>query len=130
MTEETISIEIYDKAHQVSTTMAVIKLTENTFRATENELIDDELTVGTEFETLINEAGKHELVRIVKKSELTTHRFWLPKNVKRFDLEVLGDEIMRQGGFWQVDFGGIVTINLPKDSQIDVNEIKKLLDVK
>ena len=130
MNENTISIEIYDKAHQVSITMAVIKLTENTFRATENELIDDELTVGTEFETLINEAGKHELVRIVKKSELITHRFWLPKNVKRSDLEVLGDEIMKQGGFWQVDFGGIVTINLPKDSQIDVNEIKKLLDVK
>jgi hypothetical protein len=35
---------------------------------------------------------------------------------------------MRQGGYWQVDFGSIVTINLPKDSTIDLDEILKTFD--
>lgn len=30
---------------------------------------------------------------------------------------------MKQGGFWQVEFGNVITINLPKDSKINIDEI-------
>ena len=32
---------------------------------------------------------------------------------------------MRQGGFWQIDFGSIATVNLPQDTSIDLDEILK-----
>lgn len=35
----------------------------------------------------------------------------------------MGDEIIRQGGFWQVDLGNLATINLPKESTLDLDEI-------
>ena len=42
---------------------------------------------------------------------------------------MLGDELMKRGGFWQVDFGGIATVNIPKDFEYDVNQIMKDLDL-
>jgi hypothetical protein len=44
------------------------------------------------------------------------------------DYRVLGDEIVRQGGFWQVDFGSIATVNLPKNLTIDIDEIFKIFN--
>lgn len=35
---------------------------------------------------------------------------------------------MKQGGFWQVDFGSIATINLPKDCKLDLDEIFKVFN--
>jgi hypothetical protein len=40
----------------------------------------------------------------------------------------LGDEIIKHGGFWQVDFGGIATVNLPKDCKLDLERIFKIFD--
>jgi hypothetical protein len=40
----------------------------------------------------------------------------------------LGDEIIKQGGFWQVDFGGIATVNLPKNCNLDLDDIFKTFD--
>lgn len=39
---------------------------------------------------------------------------------------MLGDELMKRGGFWQVDFGGITTINIPKNFEYDIDEIMKI----
>ena len=35
---------------------------------------------------------------------------------------------MKQGGFWQIDFGNIATINLPKNCELDIDEIFKTFD--
>lgn len=67
--DETINIKVYDKVVRITTTMAAVPLSENIFRVTENEIINDELTVDTEFETRVNEAGRHEVVWIVKQSD-------------------------------------------------------------
>jgi len=123
MEDEVQSIELYDKALQITTTMAVIQLSQHIFRATENELFNDELTVGTEFETFVNKGGKHELIRIVRKTEFITRRFYWPAHLNIFDYQNWGDEIMKQGGFWQIDFGSIVTINLPKNSTINLDTL-------
>lgn len=125
MKDEILSIELYNKAERITTTMEVIQVSENVFRATENDLFTEDLTVGTEFETLINEVGKHELVRIVKKSEFTTRQFLWPANINIYNYKNWGDEIMKNGGFWQIDFGSVVTINLPKDSTLNLDILFK-----
>jgi len=36
---------------------------------------------------------------------------------------------VKHGGFWQVDFGGIATINLPKECEFDIDKIFKTLGI-
>lgn len=44
------------------------------------------------------------------------------------EYRLLGDEIEKQGGFWQVDFGSVATVNLPKNSTLDLDEIFRIFD--
>jgi hypothetical protein len=125
MQEEPFEIEIYDKRQELSTTMYVDRVADNIFRAVENEVFNCRLTLGTEFETCINKDGKHEVVRIVKESNFSTKRFFLTSQFSESDYRLLGDEVVRHGGFWQVDFGGIATVNLPRDSALDLEGIFK-----
>jgi hypothetical protein len=131
MQTRTIEIKVKDKRENVTTTIHVEQLSENIFRTIENELFfNSKLTLGTEFETQLNKDGMHEIVRIVKESEFTTRRFSLTSQFKESEYKLLGDEIMKAGGYWQVDFGSIATVNLPKDSKFDLDEILKVFDFK
>ena len=96
---------------------------------TDNDLFNCRLTKGTEFETRINKDGQHEIIRITKKSDFITRRFFLSPQFKESDYRMLGDELMKRGGFWQVDFGGIATVNIPKDFEFDVDQVMRDLDL-
>jgi len=130
MQTKTVEIEVYDKREKLTTTIQVEQLSDNVFRMTENEIFNCSLTLGTEFETRLNKDGKHEIIRIIKESEFITRRFSLTSQFKESEYRLLGDEIMKQGGFWQVDFGSIATINLPKDCKLDLDKIFKTFDFK
>jgi len=130
MQTKTVEIEVYNKREKVSTTISVEQLSDNVFRTTENELFISDLTLGTEFETKKNKEGKHEIERIIRESDLITRRFSLTSQFKESEYRLLGDEIIKQGGFWQVDFGSIATINLPKNCKFDLDEIFKAFDFK
>lgn len=128
MQTKIMEIEVYNKREKVSTTIHVEQLSDNVFRTTENELFNCDLTLGTEFETRQNKDGKHEIVKIIKESKFITRRFLLTSQFKESEYQLLGDEIMKQGGFWQVDFGSIAKINLPKDCKLDLDRIFKTFD--
>jgi hypothetical protein len=123
-----IEIQVYDKRKKYTENVVVEKLSETTFRVSENAVLHCRLIFGTEFEAKIDKDGEYEFVKVIKKSEFITQRFMLNAKFTESDYRVLGDEIMRQGGYWQVDFGSIATINLPKDSTIDLDEILKTFD--
>ena len=129
METQEIKIFIYDKREKITSSCYVEQISKNKFQMTENDLFNCHLTKGTEFETRINEDGNHEVVKIIKKSEFITRRFLLSTQYKESDYRVLGDELMKRGGFWQVDFGGIATINIPKDFEFNVDQVMKELDL-
>jgi len=120
-----VAIELYNKTMGLLATLYVEKISENIFRAVENELFDCRLTRGTEFETHINKDGQHEIISITKESDFITKRFFLNAQFTESEYRLLGEEIMKHGGFWQLDFGGIGTINLPKDFKPDLDKIFK-----
>lgn len=135
MENETIQIELCRRKKDTdgftlieTEFVEVEELSESKFRAAENSAFDCRLAFGTEFETIINENSQHEVVKIIKKSEFTTRRFFLNNQFSTEDYHVLGDEIIKQGGFWQVDFGSLATINLPKDATLDLDEIFRIFD--
>lgn len=129
METQEIKIFVYDKREKITSSCYVEQISENKFRMTENDLFNCHLTKGTEFETRINEDGNHEVIKIIKKSEFITRRFLLSTQYKESDYRVLGDELMKRGGFWQVDFGGIATVNIPKDFEFNVDQVMKELDL-
>ncbi|MEI7583167.1 hypothetical protein [Runella sp.] len=49
---------------------------------------------------------------------------------KESEYRLLGDEIIKHGGFWQVDLGGIATINLPKECEPNIDEIFNIFGFK
>ena len=57
-------------------------------------------------------------------------RFGLTPNHKESDYRMLGEELTKRGGFWQVDLGSIATVNIPTDFEFDVDQIIKELDLK
>lgn len=124
-----VEIEVYDKREKVTTTLCVEQITGNKFRMIDNDLFNNQLTLGAEFETKINSKNKHEVVKILKKSELITRRFSLTPNYKESDYRMLGDELTKRGGFWQVDFGSIATVNIPKSFEFNINQVIKDLEL-
>jgi hypothetical protein len=107
----------------------VEQLAKNTFRMTDNDVFNCQMTRGTEFKTRINPDGHHKIIKILKDSDFITRRFFLSPQYKEADYRVLRDELMKRGGFWQVDFGGIAVVNIPKDFEFDIDEVMKELDL-
>ena len=130
MQQDPIEIKVYDKREKMTTSIYVEQLSDNLFRTVENEIFNCRLTLGTEFETRLNKEGVHEIVRITKDSEYVTKRFFLTSQFTESEYRLLGDEIIRQGGYWQTDFGNIATVNLPKDCKLDLDNIFKTFDFK
>jgi hypothetical protein len=130
MEENEILLEVYNKREKHTESFYVYKLSGNSYKMSENGLLNCNLTYGTEFETKINKEGKHEVVRILKASPFKTRRFFLTPQYTAEDYRLLGDEIIKQGGFWQIDLGGIAIINLPKDNGFDIDEIFRIFDYK
>lgn len=63
-----------------------------------------------------------------KESDFITRRFFLNEQFTEEEYRVLGDEIIKQGGYWQVDFGSLATINLPTTSTLDLDEIFRIFE--
>jgi hypothetical protein len=126
---EPVKIKLYDKRERAITTMYVEQLADNKFRMVDNDLFNCKLTLGTEFETRINKDGQYEVIRITKKSNFITRRFLLSSAYKESDYRMLGDELIKRGGYWQVDMGGIATINIPKDFKFDIDQVMKELNL-
>jgi len=123
METEEVLIQVYNKREGSTSSFYVFKLSDNRYRMAENDLLNCRLTFGTEFETRVNDAGKLEIVKIRQDSTFVTRRFMLNAQFTESEYRLLGDEIMKKGGFWQVDFGSMATINLPKDTDLDIDEL-------
>ena len=126
--EDLTQIEVYDKREKITESVVVKRLSETKIQVAENAVMLCRLTFGTEFETRINKEGVYEITKITKDSKFITRRFLLSHKFTESEYRVLGDEIMKQGGFWQVDLGGIATVNLPQDSTLDLDEVFRIFD--
>ncbi len=108
-------IELYNPEEKVAFTVAVEQLSEKRFKMVENDILDERLTFGAEFEAKVNSDGKYEIMQIEKMSDLVTRRFFLPPQYSSDIYRMFGDELTKRGGFWQVDMGSYATINYPPE---------------
>lgn len=123
MSVKKIKIELFNKKEKIIETIYVEQLSHHKYRMVDNALTNCKLTLGTEFKTKLNREGKHEITKIIKESNFVTRRFFLSTKFKTEDYKMLGAELQKRGGFWQVDFGGIATVNIPKDFEFNVDQV-------
>ena len=128
MNDSIVSLSIYDKRERSTTTYAVQQVDTNRFKMIENALFNCRLTYGTEFTTRINKEGQHEINKIFKNTDFTTRRFYYDSKYKEADYRWLGEELGKRGGFWQVDAGYLITINIPKDFEYNIDQLMVDLD--
>lgn len=130
MKTEPVKILLHDKREKSTTTMYVEQIGDNKFKMVDNDIFNCRLTLGTEFETRVNKEGTHEIIRITKESDYITRRFFLSPKFNESDYRLLGEELIKRSGFWQVDASSIATINIPKDFEYDIDEVMKSLDLR
>ncbi len=68
--------------------------------------------------------------RVVKKSEFKRFDWVLPKNiVESKEFENLKKDIENECGDWEIAFGGVFIVHLPKESSYDVHrQLQKVFD--
>lgn len=114
MENEIVEINIFYKKYGIISTLKVEKINDSTFKMIDNDIVNYDLTFGTEFQTEIDENGNHCIVAIFENSNFITKRFSAEVGATYRENETLyhqfGSKLDEKGGFWQIDEGGIITV--------------------
>lgn len=128
---KTVEIKLQSEAlGKYTSSIIVEQIAQNVFKMICNDLLIEELTFATEFETKVNNEGLHAIVKIVKKSPFITKRYMLTSKYNESDYRVIGDEIEKHGGNWQVDFGSIASVNIPPNYLEEYETLIQSLNLK
>lgn len=130
--EKEIEIRMYVPEELSTGNYAVNQLSEFTFKLINNHPFNETLCYGTiiEVEPEVKEEDDEKvytLKNVLKESDFSINVITLPSDLNETELRRVGKMITDEGGFWEVIFGGMGYVNLPKDSKLDViEELNKL----
>lgn len=131
--EKIIDIKMYVPEEASTGTYEVIKVSEYTYKLTNNDPFSEVLTYGTIIEVLPEKKNKDTYVfkRVYTQSNYTHQVIGLPSALNETEMRVVGQMIIDEGGYWEVIFGGMGHVNLPKTSKLNViNELNKIIKAK
>lgn len=131
--QEIIEIKMYVPEEASTGTYAVIKVAENRYKLCYNDPFSETLIYGTIIEVQEKkEDGVFVFKKIYAESEYTLEIIGLPlAQLNESELRIVGQMIVDEGGFWEVIFGGMGYVNLPKKSTLNViEELNKLIRLK
>ncbi len=114
-------------------TYKVIKVSKNRYKLTNNDPFSETLIYGTIIEVLPEKKDGDTFVfkDVYAKSEFNLEVIGLPISLNETEWRVIGQMIINEGGYWEVIFGGMGYVNLPKTSKLNVNnEFDKLIKAK
>lgn len=133
---EEIDIRVYVPEESSTGTYEVIQISEFTFKLTNNDPFNEILTYGTiiEVEQDVKEENGEQIYvfkSVYKESDYSLEVIDLPSQLNETELRVVGKMITGEGGFWEVIFGGMGYVNLPKNSSLNIiEELNKLIQAK
>ncbi len=114
-------------------TYEVIKVSEYTYKLTNNDPFSEVLTYGTIIEVLPEKKDEDTYVfkGVHTESDYTHEVIGLPSALNETEMRIVGQMIIDEGGYWEVIFGGMGYVNLPKHSKLNViEELNKLITAK
>jgi len=131
--EEIIQIKMYVPEESSTGTYDVIKISENRYKLANNDPFSEVLTYGAiiEVQPEQKEEGIFEFKEIYAESEYSLEVIALPASLNETEMRIVGQKIIDEGGYWEVIFGGMGYVNLPKKSKLNViDELNKLIKAK
>jgi hypothetical protein len=115
-----IKIRDQDGAYE---TVAAEQVSDDTYKLLETPALSCRINYGTTIQVQPDEKGELEMVKIVRASDYKTRRFILPSLSRAEIVEKLGNPISQAGGLWEVVFGGVIFIHMPRGSQFDLEAL-------
>lgn len=112
-----IKIRDQDGAYE---TVAAEQESSDTYKLLETPALSCRINYGTTIKVQADEKGELEMVKVVRASDYITRRFMLPSLSKTELMEKLGNPILEAGGLWEIVFGGIIFIHMPRTCQFDL----------
>lgn len=116
-----INIEFpFDSGGSVSGCVSVTPLGDDLYKLEETPLVDY-AAFGDVIEVEEIDNGCFVFKRIAEKSKYKCHELVLAKSlIESENFEKIVKRVEKEGGQWEIIFGGMVLINLPLDSCFDV----------
>jgi hypothetical protein len=109
-----------------SETVYAEQLSEDTFKLMENPLMNCRINYGTIVKVAPRQDGELVFTKIVRVSNFKTRQFFLNGSLNETELRIkLGQPVLDAGGMWEVVFGGICFVHLPRDGNFDLDELFK-----
>lgn len=122
--ENSIQIRMYIEEDGSTGTYDVVKKGTYLYELQDNDPFNELLTYKTVIEVYpkMKEEEIYEFKGVFKASAYSLEVYGLPSVLNETELRRIGQKIVDEGGFWEVLFGGMGYVNLPKTSTLDVNE--------
>jgi hypothetical protein len=120
-----IKIRDQDGAYE---TVAAEQVFDDTYKLLETPALSYRINYGTTIKVQADEKGELEMVKVVRASDYMTRRFIFPSISKAELMEKLGNPIREAGGMWEVVFGGIILIHMPRAYQFDLKALFTTVD--
>lgn len=120
-------IKIKSGDEGASETVAAAQIDAYTFRLLENSILNCRINYGTTIRVVEDSKGEFTMSKIIRASDFYTRQFMLGASLTESELRIkIGQLILDAGGMWEVAFGGIAFIHIPKDSTFDLDKLFKL----
>ena len=122
--EKSIKLIILKGEGGSSETIAAEEISENTFKVIENPVFNCRISFGTIVKVTENAEKEMVVSKVVRASDYKTKHFLLSSisNIAEFKIKI-GNPIIEAGGFWELVMGGMLYVNLPRESTFNIDEI-------
>ncbi len=123
---DTVDIKIINKEEGITETVDAEPLADGTFKLMANPIMSCRLNYGTIIRAEKNEEGNLVMTKVVRASNFNTRKFFLTPGLTSSELrDTIGAKILEAGGEWEVVFGGIAFVHLPKASKFSLDDAFK-----
>jgi hypothetical protein len=107
-----------------SETVDAEQVDNDVFKLIENPIMHCRINYGTLVKAHTDANGDLVLSKIVRASNFKTRQFFLSASLTETELRTkIGQPVLDAGGMWEVVFGGICFVHIPKDSGFDLDEL-------
>jgi len=118
MKREVLTIEIYDKRERTTTAMVVEKLGDNIFRLVDGRSY--RVGYGEVFKARVNKDGLYEIMTVFREDTFTKRAFIVEASYSPEALQLVADEVMREGGYLELQLDYLAVVRLPKGNTFDL----------
>ena len=130
--DEITEIRMYVPEESSTGSYDVIKVSDSLYKLANNDPFNEKMSYGTiiRVSPYKIESGKNEFIfrEIYAESKFNLQVIGLPMSLNESELRTVGEMIVKEGGFWEIIFGGMGFINLPKESKLNViDQLNKLI---